>query len=89
MEKFKYAKKMYVNITFSLLNFPRAAILNIYDVLRLLNCCIQKNVDSWQQRQPYDVINIPNGGAQKNFHAKIGDIHFFCSLKVYFHLFVR
>ena len=31
---------------FSLLNFPRAAILNIYDVIWLPNCCIQKNIDS-------------------------------------------
>ena len=41
-----YKKNGYEYRLFSLLNFPRAAILNIYDVTWLPNCFIQKNVDS-------------------------------------------
>ena len=41
-----YKKNGYEYRLFSLLNFPHAAILNIYDVTWLPNCCIQKNVDS-------------------------------------------
>ena len=43
---FSVQKNGYEYRLFLLLNFPRAAILNIYDVTWLPNCCIQKNVDS-------------------------------------------
>ena len=40
-----YQNYGYEYLLFSLLNFPGAAILNFYDVIWLLHCCIQKNVD--------------------------------------------
>ena len=45
---FSVQKNVYEYRLFSLLDFPCAAILNIFDVIQLPNCYIQKNVDSKQ-----------------------------------------
>ena len=62
-----YQKYGYGYQLFLCLNFPGAAILNVYDVIWLLHCFIQESVDSEQQQQPYYVIKIKDDGMQDIF----------------------
>jgi len=51
---------------FSLLNFPRAAILNFNDVKRLPLLLIKKHFRLFETiGQPFDVIKFQNGGARE------------------------
>ena len=70
-----------------LLNFPRAAVLNLYDVKWLLNCFKQKKVASKQKWQPFDVIKIQNGGVRKILKRKWAIFVSSCLyMKLSFHL---